>query len=154
MSQIVATEGKQHARKHYGENVIVVWTNSSGTHASTQHTNLRNWSIMLLIVCLTLIAEGWAIPAKDLLRKEFIGKGEFKGMLYSITPYKLAILWDCPWDYPRILCLRTIEGPNHKTVSSIYTEVWLGEYQGAKVAIKMHKELHDQQLLREASIMT
>ena len=38
------------------------------------------------------------------------------------------------------------------------TEVWLGEYKGAKVAIKMLKDLKDakasQQVLAEASIMT
>lgn len=38
------------------------------------------------------------------------------------------------------------------------TEVWLGEYQGAKVAIKMLKDLRDakasQLFLREASVMT
>ncbi len=38
------------------------------------------------------------------------------------------------------------------------SEVWLGEYQGQKVAIKMLKDLKDskasQQFLAEASIMT
>ena len=42
-------------------------------------------------------------------------------------------------------------------ISSI-TEVWLGEYQGGKVAIKMLKDLRDakasQLFLREASVMT
>ena len=38
------------------------------------------------------------------------------------------------------------------------TEVWLGQYQGSKVAIKMLKDLRDakasQLFLREASVMT
>ena len=41
---------------------------------------------------------------------------------------------------------------------SSFTEVWLGEYQGGKVAIKMLKDLRDakasQLFLREASVMT
>ena len=44
------------------------------------------------------------------------------------------------------------------TATFFLTEVWLGEYQGAKVAIKMLKDLRDakasQLFLREASVMT
>ena len=53
---------------------------------------------------------------------------------------------------------REREKASIKPLLSWTTEVWLGEYQGSKVAIKMLKDLRDakasQLFLREASVMT
>ena len=47
---------------------------------------------------------------------------------------------------------------NHYFSSPSLSEVWLGEYRGSKVAIKMLKEIKSQQqtqqFLAEASVMT
>ena len=72
---------------------------------------------------------GWAVPRKDLTLKSKIGNGEFGGQLWSVK---------------RLTCYRI--------------EVWLGEYKGTSVAVKMLKEMKTsqatQQFLAEASIMT
>jgi len=43
-------------------------------------------------------------------------------------------------------------------VYGLFVEVWLGEYQGAKVAVKMLKDLRDSkasaQFITEAAVMT
>ena len=76
---------------------------------------------------------GWAIKKRDIVKKSMIGKGEFGGKLQS-SFFDLAMTF------------------------SPLPEVWSGEYEGKKVAIKMLKDLKDNkagnQFITEAAVMT
>lgn len=95
--------------------------------------------IGILIFFFPLVG-GWAIPRRQLIKKSPIGKGEFGGERESER--------EGGRKGERILV----------TTTFFLTEVWLGEYQSSKVAIKMLKDLRDakasQLFLREASVMT
>lgn len=98
---------------------------------------------------------GWAIPRKDLIKKSPIGKGEFGGELVCGEGGKEGDREEGRREGWVVMGGRAIDINFHHFST---TEVWLGEYQGGKVAIKMLKDLRDakasQLFLREASVMT